>query len=132
MMLPSPVDATTEISLKDQVLAILSLASRRGRTRIPILEFFSGFAGLADKFPDMVPDLVFNKTAYSAYSKRLDGAIQGLVGFSVDLPNPKLQCLEVTPEAADRHLAWLDEKYGHAYIRSLEPLVEALIQGLSD
>jgi hypothetical protein len=132
-MAASPVRmAPTSIApLKDQVLAILSLAARRGTTQVPILDFFRAFADLADEFTPMLPGLIFSRTTYSAYSKQLDTALQELVGFSVDLPNPKLQYLEVSQEAAGRHLSWLEEKYGKEYIDSLQPLAEALIQKLA-
>jgi hypothetical protein len=128
--LPVAIEPTRIIPLKHQVLAILSLAARQGRNRVPILDFFKAFADLTEEFGNVLPGLVFSRTAHSAYSKRLDAALQELVGSSVDIPNPKLQYLEVSSDAAGRHLVWLKEKYGEEQIDDLMPLVDFLLRKL--
>jgi len=110
--------------LSDVVLGILSLAATEGRTKIPILEFFGTFAHLKEEYGGVLPTIIFTKTWRSAYSKGLDRALQELVGCGVGLPNPQLQNLEVTPDAAQRHLAWLEAKYGLEAVKQLKPLAD--------
>jgi hypothetical protein len=126
----SSVAPTCDVPLKDQVLAMLSLAARGGTTRIPILKLFMAFADLTDSFPEKFPDLTFSRNSQSAYSKQLDSAIQERVGYSIGLPNPSLQYYEISEDSAKRHLAWLEELYGSGYLESLKPIVEVLVRKL--
>jgi hypothetical protein len=114
------------------VLALLSLASQHGRSRVPIADFFTAFAAVVDECKEQFsfPVIDFSGTPDTLYSKRLDDALQSLIGNAVALPNPELQYLEVLPDAAERHLVHLKEKYGQDYIDGLARVAEAFIQKL--
>ena len=118
------------VPLKDRVLAVMSLTAQNGLNRIPILELFSAFAEVSNKFPARFPELVFSQNAESAYSKQLDSAIQDRIGYGVDLPNPSLQYFEISQDSASRHLTWLKEKYGSDYLSGLKPVVDLIMQRL--
>jgi len=118
--------------LRHTVLAVLSLAAQEGQTSTPIVSFFRAFADLADQFRDALPALVFSRTAHSAYSKRLDSALQSWVGYTVGLPNPVLRNLELRPDAAARHLAWLEERYGGEYVERLRPIARKFVSIVSE
>ncbi|MEK6712535.1 MAG: hypothetical protein AABZ64_18360 [Nitrospinota bacterium] len=120
-----------DVPLKHMVLAILSHVAKKGGTRIPIMEVYRVFAELVDEKKEAFPPLVFTKTAYSAYSKRLDDAIQSFIGYGIELPNPSLQYAEIGEEAADRHLSWLSSKYGQDYIESLRSMADRFLSKLS-
>jgi hypothetical protein len=109
-------------SLRDMVLGMLSIAAVEGTTKVPLAEFFGAFESVVVAHPDMFPPMYFTKNAYSVYSKRLDDALQSLVGYSIELPNPQLQFLEIKKDAAKRHLTWLNDKYGADVINNLKPL----------
>jgi hypothetical protein len=115
--------ATTQprniVPLRDTVLAILSLVSKQGKTRVPLTEIYEIFADLAEKYPDRFPGLAFMRTPFTTYSKRLDDAIQDWVGYSIDVPNPTLQYVEIGSNAAERHLTWLRDRYGSEWLDSL-------------
>ena len=117
--------ATTRVRVQDLVLGILSLASDRGVTQFPLVELFHGFADLADQFPTVIP-FVFERAPYTVYSKAFDDALQSLIGYSVALPNPQLQYIELAPEAARRHVTGLRAKYGDEFISALAPASENL------
>ena len=113
-----------KVPLRYIVLGILSIAARENRPQIPVTEFYRLFAEMVDDVGESLPAMAFTRTDYSAYSKRLDEALQSLVGYSLDLPNPRLRYLELQPDAADRHLKWLDAKFEeHSLVGTLEPLV---------
>jgi hypothetical protein len=111
--------------MQDLVLGILSLAADRGVTQFPLVELFRCFADLSDRFPTVIP-FVFERAPYTVYSKAFDDALQALVGYSVDLPNPQLQYIELAPEAARRHVTGLRAKYGDGFISSLAPASQDL------
>jgi hypothetical protein len=123
----TPVDSSLRDSLRDIVLGMLSHAAVEGTTRVPLGEFQRAFEVVVVGHRNMFPPMHFTKSAYSVYSKRLDDALQSVVGFSVDLPNPQLQFLEVTKDAAKRHLAWLEDKYGRSAVDKLKPLAKAFV-----
>jgi hypothetical protein len=127
---PDKVASTPRVPIKDQVLAIFSLASLKGRSSIPFSDYFEIFADLKDEFGQLLPGLIVNRTAFSTYSKQLDSALQDLIACSVAFPNPKLKFLQVSRDAASRHIAWLEETYGKAYLDSLQPVVDRLVQRL--
>ncbi len=125
----------TEFPLRDVLLWVLSSASKRGHKKIPLTHIYGAFADLTPRHRDKLPTLVFTKTPYSAYSKRFDEALQTLVGYSVDLPNPSLQFVEVDEAVAARHMDRIAKRYAHTAIESLMPLaadfldrIEALSQ----
>jgi len=122
--------STRDIPLRHLVLAILSLASQGGRARVPISKFYTGFAALVDISPKEFPPIHFVRTPHSCYSKRLDDALQGLVGYSLELPNPSLQDIEVPVDVAARHLARLQHRYGADFIKRIRPLAESFSEGL--
>ena len=111
------------VPLKHRVLAILSLAASKRRMRLPITAFYDIFATIVEQFPDMFPGLAINRTRHYAYSKQLDSALQELVGYSVDVPNPELQFVEIDPDAASRIIARLHERYSSALGSKLTPVV---------
>lgn len=115
-------------SLRDIVLGMLSIAAVSGTTKVPLTEFYRAFEAVVEAHRDMFPPLRFTKNAYSVYSKRLDDALQSLVGYSIELPNPQLQFLEIKEDAAKRHLAWLSDKYGPDVIDNLKPLAGEFLQ----
>ncbi len=126
----SPHAPTQVISLRDTVLGLISLMASQGRTRVPITEFFKIFGDLHEKFSSLLPPMLFTHTAHSAYSKQLDDALQSLVGYSVELPNPTLQCIELQDQVAKRHLIWLEKKFGRNFIDCLEPFARSFLAEL--
>jgi len=118
-------------SLRDMVLGMLSIAAVEGRTKVPLTEFSGAFEAVVEKYRDMFPPMRFTKNADSVYSKRLDEALQSFIGGSIDLPNPQLQFLQVEKDAAKRHLAWLNDKYGTDVVDSLKPLTKEFLAHLS-
>jgi len=132
--MPDPVATTntqpSHLPLKDLVLAMLSLAAVQGKNRIPIVKFYQIFADMADDLPPMFPPLIFTRTSYSAYSKRLDDALQFWVGYGVEVPNPGLKHIQVMGESAERHLDWFKERYGEEKLEALRPLVAQFISDL--
>ncbi len=120
--------ARIQPSLRDMVLGMLSLAAVEGKSRVPLTEFYRAFEAVVDAHRDMFPPMHFTKNAYSVYSKRLDDALQSIVGFSIELPNPHLQFLEVKDDAAKRHLAWLNEKYGKDTLDKLKGLTNEFVK----
>jgi len=117
-------------SLKDEVLGLLSDAAIKGTERIKITDFYRAFAQLAEQYPNEFPPMVFTRAGNSAYSKRLDSAVQSLVGYSVNLPNPQLQYLELSRDTAERHMDWLRETYGEGPVRELSRLGDVLLREL--
>jgi len=118
-------------SLKDEVLGLLSDAALKGKGKIKITDFYRAFAQLAEQHPDEFPPMVFTRAGNSAYSKRLDSAVQSLVGYSVNLPNPELQYLELGADTAQRHMDWLRDTYGDDAVGGLSRLGDVLLQALS-
>ena len=118
--------ATTRVRGQDLVLGILSLAADRGVTQFPLVDLFHCFADLSEQFPTLIP-FVFERAPYTVYSKAFDDALQSLVGYSVALPNPQLQYIELAPEAARRHVTGLKAKYGDEFISSLAPASQTLV-----
>src|SRR5712691_8464347 len=116
------------VPLKDTVLAMLSIAAEQGRTTIPLRAFYRASAVVANEYSDIVPPLIFTRTEHSAYSKRLDEALSERIGYSVDLPNPRLQRTALRPSAAKRHLAWLSHKYGSEYLERVQQLTSAFLR----
>ena len=108
-------------SLRDIVLAILSMTAVQGRERVRLTEFYRAFERVFEAHKSAFPPMRFTRNSYSVYSKRLDDAIQSLIGYSVALPNPSLQYLELKTDVAIRNLAWLRDKYGSEVDR-IEPL----------
>ncbi len=106
------VSQSVQDSLRDMVLAILSLASVQGTERVRLADFYGAFEGVFRAHGDAFPPMRFTRNAYSVYSKRLDDALQSLIGYSISLPNPSLQYLELKTDVAIRNLAWLRDKYG--------------------
>ncbi len=121
-----------DLSLRDAVLAILSMAAVEGTTRVRLTEFYKAFAGVVDNHRDMFPPMLFTRNAYSVYSKRLDDAVQSLVGYSIELPNPELQHLEVAVDAAERHLGRLRDRYTADKINRLKPLVAEFLKSVGE
>lgn len=123
------------LPLDDLVLAVLSLAAKKGRTKIPLKEFYKAFAQLVDEHGGLFPPMLFTETGDSAYSKRLDDALQLLLGYGVDLPNPVLRYLEVPEDVADHHLTWLHRKYDKddfpSWIDDLQPIVDQFVSKVS-
>lgn len=113
------------------VLAVLSMASVQGTKRVPLTDFYAAFAGLVEAHRDLFPPMHFTKNASSISSKRLDDALQSFIGGSVELPNPRLQFLEVGDDAAKRHLAWLGDKYGQDAVNSIEPLTREFLDRMA-
>ena len=114
-------------SLRDMVLGMLSVAAVKGTTKVPLTDFYGAFEAVVEAHPSQFPPMHFTKNACSVYSKRLDDAIQSFVGGSIELPNPRLQFLEVKVDAAKRHLAWLDEKYHTDIATDLTPLADEFL-----
>ena len=127
----STVQSFRKVPLKFVVLAMLSLASQQGQTKTPVIKLYKAIANLTEEFSGVFPPMVFTRTEYSAYSKRLDDALQELVGSSVDLPNPRLRELVLPPEIAEGHLTFLREKYGTSMIDNLQPIVERLVDEIN-
>jgi hypothetical protein len=125
-----PTDGDGLNSLRDLVLAILSMASVQGTNRVPLTEFYRAFADVAAKHGRVFPPMHFSKNPYSVYSKRLDEAVQSLVGYSISLPNPQLQYLEVKKAAAERHLSRLRDRYGSQAVKSLAPIVKEFLESI--
>src|SRR5712691_9087516 len=113
-------------SLRDTVLAILSLAAVEGKERVRLTDFYKAFEGVFEANKDAFPPMRFSRTSYSVYSKRLDDALQSLIGYSISLPNPSLQYLELKTDVAIRNLAWLRDKYG-SEIDRIEPLAKEFL-----
>lgn len=109
-------------SLRDMVLAILSMAAVQGTERVRLTEFYKAFEGVFEANKDAFPPMRFTRNSHSVYSKRLDGALQSLIGYSISLPNPSLQYLELKTDVAIRNLAWLRDKYGSEVVDGLAPL----------
>ena len=116
-------------SLRDMVLAILSLAAVEGTERVRLTNFYKAFEGVFNDHRNAFPPMRFSHTSYSVYSKRLDDALQSLIGFSISLPNPSLQYLELKTDLAIRNLAWLRDKYGPEMDR-IEPLAKEFLHQL--
>lgn len=117
------------VRAQDLVLGILSLAADRGVTQFPLVDLFHCFADLSDQFPTVIP-FVFERAPYTVYSKAFDDALQSLVGYSVALPNPQLQYIELAPEAARRHVTGLKARYGDDFVSSLAPASQNLADKL--
>lgn len=109
-------------SLRDMVLAILSLAAVQGTERVRLTDFYNAFEGVFEAHRDAFPPMRFTRNSLSVYSKGLDGALQSLIGYSISLPNPSLQYLELKTDVAIRNLAWLRDKYGSEIVDGLAPL----------
>lgn len=122
--------STLRQSLKDEVLGLLSDAALKGKERIKITDFYRAFAQLAEQNPNDFPPMVFTRAGNSAYSKRLDTAVQSLVGYSVNLPNPQLQYLELSRDTAQRHMDWLRDTYGEDAVVTLSRLGDVLLRAL--
>ena len=118
------------VPLRKTVLAVLSLAAEEGQTRIPITQIYRRFADLVEKYPGLFPPMLFTKGPYSAYSKRLDDALQSLIGYDVELPNPRLQFTEISKEAAKRRLARLKDAYGEEYLAAVQPIARDFLADL--
>ncbi len=127
---PIHPSSTAHVPLKDTVLALLSLAAEEGHRSIPLIDFYRAFADTYEEYGDVLPPLIFTRTAGSAYSKRLDEALAAKIGYSVDLPNPRLQRTSIELDAAKRHLAWLDSKYGPEYMDRVKHLTSTFIDKL--
>lgn len=123
--------ATMPPALKDVVIAILSVAARRGSTKVPLKIVYEAFADAAEALPGVFAGVGFTRTPHYVYSKPLDSAIQEWVGYGIDVTNPELQYLEVTPEAAERHLTRLERRYGRAFLDVLSPGVDRFVEQLN-
>lgn len=120
---------TQRIPLRDLVLALIAHASRAGHKRIPISHFFVVFGSLAEdpEFRAVAPPLGFTRSPHAVYCKRLDDALQSLIGYCIELPNPSLQNLEMSQDVAERQLRWLANKYD---LGLLQPLAQKFVAGL--
>lgn len=96
----------------------------------PLLNIYHIFADLSEQFPDIFPTLWFNRTTPDddyAYSKPLDSALQHLIPFSISIPSPSFQRLELTRDQAEAHLKCLQKKYPQV-IEELAPVGKALVE----
>jgi hypothetical protein len=116
-----------DMPLKHRLLAILSLAASRGQNRIPMKFFYQIFADLSAKFPEVLPGLDANRTPSYAYSKPLDGALQSLIGFGVNIPSPDFWGIEVSSRAAEHFVRRLEDSYGPEAIEEFGVIAEELI-----
>ncbi len=125
------VHASRRYPLSDIVLAVLSHAATGGRTRIPLFGLYRAFGDLIDEASEEFPPMRFSRTPFSTYSKRLEDAIQALVGYAIELPNPRLRHVETAPTAAARHLRWLHEKHGDAFTRWSASVTDRFLEKLA-
>lgn len=123
----SPTYRLRRYPLNHIVIGVLSLAAQNGVTRVPNRLLYRAFADLVEQSPDSFPPMRFTRTGSSAYSKRFEDALQSLIGYSVELPNPRLKDIVTGPDAATRHLAWLEEVDGHPFIEELRLLAKEII-----
>jgi hypothetical protein len=119
--------ALLQQSLRDIVLGILSMAAIQGTERVRLTDFYQAFERVFEAHKSTFPPMRFTKNSYSVYSKRLDDALQSLIGYSISLPNPSLQYLELKTDVAIRSLAWLRDKYG-SEVDGLEPLTKDFLR----
>jgi hypothetical protein len=101
------------LTLKHLLSALLASAAEQGIDKIEIDTFFSILAELLrkDEYKSVAPPLAFRQTGKLYYSKRVDEALQSLVGYFVQIPNPTMQRLQVPQSLATLQLQWLREKY---------------------
>src|SRR5687767_4370742 len=116
----------SRIPLRDRVLAWLSLASHKGYPHIPLGRFYKLMQAMSKQFPEHFVRVDFGHLR--SYSKALDTALHHWVGYGVDLVIEELDCIEVTHKLAQRHLAWLREKYGTDAVAALEPSTDYLVE----
>jgi len=120
------------LPLKHLLSALLASAAERGFERIKIANFFSILAELLrrEDYRSVAPPLTFRQTGEAYYSKRIDEALQSLIGYLADIPNPTMQCLLIDKSLAERQLQWLRETYpeqpwlplAQAFVSELESL----------
>lgn len=130
-MTKTAIAPTLADSLKDIVLGILSAVAVRGAPRVRITEFYRGFADLVDAHKEFFPPMLFTRGSHSVYSKRLDDALQSLIGYTVALPNPQLQYLQLEKDAAARQLAWLEDKYGSEAVKIIQSLAGEFLKAVT-
>jgi hypothetical protein len=118
---------TLDMPLKHCLLTILSLAASRGQNRIPMKFFYQIFADLSAKFPDVLPGLDANRTPFYAYSRQLDGALQALIGFGVNIPSPDFWGIEISSPTAEHFIRRLEDSYGSEAIEDFRVIAEEFI-----
>jgi hypothetical protein len=116
---------TLELRLSDVVLALLSFASQKGVTSIPFSRFYGLMETVVVRFPAFFPRVTFSGSQVDCYSNELDSAMQHWLDQGVEIATP--DSTDVTPQAADRYIDELHQRYGRLRIDSLIVVADYLI-----
>jgi len=126
--MPATSTPTKQAPLKDCVMALLSLASLRGRKKIDLQDLFRALSVVIEKHPELFPPVIFEKTLGGPYSRNVDYAISSLIPYSVE--SDIHDCVTVSKETAGRHLAYLRGRHGDDFVRAMEGLADEFITAL--